>query len=106
MLYSVWNQHEGAYDYYETDERQDRVNSRAPKHLSPREHGVPVAEAAHRLPGSARRVGRGERAVGKIAREGGGPLSLGALDAHPNMRGAVIVAGAAAAGYLAYKVVS
>lgn len=74
MIYSLWNQATHAYDYYQTPEVQDRVNTPAPKHLPNirARLGVSPVRAGWPLPANAVKVGSGLRAQGRVASKGGG----------------------------------
>lgn len=76
MIYSVWNQARGAYDYFQDAEVQNGANAPAPKHLRERQLGTPPDQAAWPLPVGARMIGSGEVARGRIASKTGGQ-SLG-----------------------------
>ena len=71
MMYSVWNQGAGKYDYYQTSEVQNVVNTPAPNHLKNlggrSTLGLSVDQASWPLPMSAVKVGSGEFAKGRIA---------------------------------------
>ena len=79
MIYSVWNQGARVYDYYQSPEVQHTLNTPVPKHIRPKEYGVTVDQASWPLPASARKVGSGELAKGRIASRGGAGSPLGAI---------------------------
>ena len=78
MIYSVWNQGANAYDYYESSERQHTLNTPSPNHISVKELGATIDQAAWPLPSAARKVGSGKLAKGRVASRGGVRLPLGA----------------------------
>jgi len=67
VIYSVWNQGAGTFDYYETTEQQNMLNVERPTHIQSRTLGSTVTQAAWPLPASARKVGQGPIPRGKIA---------------------------------------
>lgn len=75
MIYSVWNQGALRYDYFETSEPATTVNAAAPKHLRPTKLGLTPAQASWPLPASARPVGSGAQARGRVAHRRGGELA-------------------------------
>lgn len=76
MIYSVWNQSAGVWDYYETYERRMKANEPSPKHLRPAHKlGMTPQEASWPLPIEARPVGSGPYPKGRIAHPTGGQLS-------------------------------
>lgn len=76
MIYSVWNQGTVAYDYYETPEVQKVLNTPPPRHIPAKDKGATVDQAAWPLPVSARRIGSGDFAKGRVAsrKTNGAPL--------------------------------
>lgn len=76
MIYSVWNQGAGDFEYYETSAEQPSLNVEKPDHLVSRTLGSTIDQAAWPLPPGAALVGRGSAPVGRIASRGGG-ASLG-----------------------------
>jgi len=100
MRYSVWNQGARQYDYYETPEVQLGANTPSPKHIRSQDLGVPVDRAGWPLPGSARKVGSGAMAQGRIASRRGVGLPLGAIRMDSNMIGMV---GLGVAAFLLWK---
>lgn len=100
MIYSVWNQGAGVYDYYESGEQQKTFNAPAPNHIRSTSHlGATIKSAAWPLPSDARRVGAGDHPVGRIAmhREG-----LGFLPEFGGVTKLLLLAGA---GWLVLKVI-
>lgn len=94
MIYSVWNQGNSAYDYYEDDVKQASLNAPTPKHLSNRTLGSTVDQAGWPLPAGARLVGSGPSAVGKVASRTSG-RALGAVDlGSPTTKAALLVVSA------------
>ena len=83
MIYSVWNQGARAYDYYESPELQKTLNTPIPSHIPSKDMGATVAQAAWPLPASARKVGSGEFAKGRVAsRSASSPLGAISMDAN------------------------
>jgi hypothetical protein len=80
MIYSVWNQGLGAFDYFEGAQAAPTQNAPKPAHLVSRTLGSTVDQAAWPLPAVVRKIGSGEQPVGRIAKPRGG-RSLGADDA-------------------------
>jgi hypothetical protein len=89
MLYSVYNPQTSAYDYYQASGDADALPS--PKHLRPKELGVPVTQAGWPLPPDARWVGRGDIAKGQVAT----PLGDAGLSSSTNTLALVALLGAA-----------
>lgn len=87
MMYSVWNQGAKAFDYYETPEQQQVLNTPSPKHIHSRGLGATLDQALWPLPQHATKVGRGEFAKGKIASPGN--TSLGSIPMDANTIGMV-----------------
>lgn len=77
MIYSVWNQGAGAFDYYQDDRVQAVLNAEAPTHIASRALGSTVEQAAWPLPADARPIGRGDVPMGRVASRGGQALSGG-----------------------------
>ena len=75
MIYSVWNQAARRYDYFETSEPASTVNAPPPKHLRPAKLGLTPTQASWPLPASARAVGSGPEARGRVAHRRGGELA-------------------------------
>jgi hypothetical protein len=75
MIYSVWNQSLGAFDYFEGGREQDKLNADKPKHIVNRTLGATIDQAAWPLPGNVKKIGTGPSAVGRIATR----KSLGSL---------------------------
>jgi hypothetical protein len=67
MIYSVWNQGRGVYDYYQTSEIQGTANAPRPDHLRSTQLGMPPAQAAWPLPAGSKFIGSGEFARGRVA---------------------------------------
>lgn len=67
MIYSVWNQGKGSYDYYQSPDVQYKANTPKPSHLRATKLGLTVNQAAWPLPGGSRMVGSGPYAKGRIA---------------------------------------
>jgi hypothetical protein len=76
VIYSVWNQGAGAFDYFEDDRVLDGLNAEKPEHIVARTLGSTVDQAAWPLPAAARPVGQGAVPIGRIAQRSG---SVGAL---------------------------
>lgn len=72
MIYSVWNQARGVYDYFQTPDLQNGANAPAPKHMKRRELGLTPVQASWPLPISAKKIGSGEFARGRVASPSGG----------------------------------
>lgn len=80
MTYSVWNDATRRYDYYQTPATTP-IHAGSPAHVrGARGLGATPEQAAWPLPAGAVRVGTGDRARGRVARNGGG-LALGAFAA-------------------------
>jgi hypothetical protein len=67
VTYSVWNQGAGAFDYYEAPGVEAKANVPKPAHLRHRTLGSTPTQAAWPLPASARLVGSGDHARGRVA---------------------------------------
>lgn len=67
MIYSVWNQGKGVYDYYQTPDVQEVANAPKPGHLRATNLGMTPAQAAWPLPAGAQKIGSGEYARGRVA---------------------------------------
>ena len=78
MIYSVWNQGAGDFEYYEDGVPQQTLNVEKPSHISDRTLGATVDQAAWPLPASARLTCRGPVPIGRIAARKTG-LALGSL---------------------------
>jgi hypothetical protein len=78
MIYSVWNQGAGVFDYYEAPGVEAKANVGKPTHLRSRTLGATPSQAAWPLPAAARLVGSGEHAQGRVSSVGG--AELGATD--------------------------
>jgi hypothetical protein len=71
VIYSVWNQAAGAFDYFEDDRTMPVLNADKPAHIVSRTLGSTVDQAAWPLPADARPAGQGTVPVGRIASRGG-----------------------------------
>jgi hypothetical protein len=107
VIYSVWNQAAGLYDYYEGPGVADRVNAPAPRHLRETKFGMTARQAAWPLPQGVRPVGSGAAARGRVAAAPGAALSgffdpvgiVGAIITSP-----LLLAGVAAGvGYVIWR---
>jgi hypothetical protein len=67
VIYSVWNQGAGRFDYFEDGVPNAKANAPKPSHLVSRELGSTVDQAAWPLPAGARRTGSGSVAIGRVA---------------------------------------
>lgn len=74
MIYSVWNQGKSLYDYYESPNVQQKLNTPKPTHLASKPFGLTVDQAAWPLPGNAKYTGSGDLAKGRIASRSSGGL--------------------------------
>lgn len=74
MIYSVWNQAAGVYDYFQTPDLQPGANAPRPAHLKSRTLGVTPLQAAWPLPAGAKKIGSGEFARGRVAASSTGAL--------------------------------
>lgn len=72
MIYSVWNQGTGLFDYHEDDRQQTTLNVEKPGHLQTRALGSTVEQAAWPLPADAQPVGSGAVPIGRIASRSSG----------------------------------
>ena len=101
MIYSVWNQGAGAFDYYKSAKAQEQLNTEKPRHIANRALGSTVEQAAWPLPPVVRHIGSGPNPVGRIAVRNNG-LALGAIgDDLPLVKaGLLFVAGMLAVKYL------
>jgi hypothetical protein len=84
VIYSVWNQGARQYDYYDTSVVQKTANTPSPSHIRSGPLGATIDQAAWPLPSSARKVGSGKAAKGRIASRSGNLLSLGAINMDTN----------------------
>jgi hypothetical protein len=100
MIYSVWNQGARQYDYYETNTVQNGANTPPPKHIRAEPLGATIDQAAWPLPTSARKIGSGEFAKGRIGSRGSNLLSLGAIPLSANTIGII---GFGIAAYVLWK---
>ena len=72
MIYSSWNQAQGAYDYWQTPGGgEPKINVEKPTHIASRALGSTVEQAAWPMPTNAVYVGSGEDAVGRITAPAG-----------------------------------
>jgi hypothetical protein len=99
MIYSVWNQGAGLFDYYETNAQQTQLNVEKPSHLGNRTLGSTVDQAAWPLPPAARKTGQGQIPVGRIATR----KRAGALGAVADNLSLVKIGLLISAAYLAVK---
>jgi len=72
MIYSVYDDHNGGFVYYEAGGPAINADFQTPSFAAQSPLGVPSVEASRPLPGGARQVGRGTVPKGTIARRGGG----------------------------------
>lgn len=102
MMYSVWNQGAGVFDYYEDSRTQDTLNAPMPAHVGHRTLGLTVDQAAWPLPADARKVGEGGVAIGRVASRASS-RALGDVigTSNPLVKAGLLLAAAA----LAYKYV-
>jgi hypothetical protein len=100
VIYSVWNQGARQYDYYEAPTVQNSANTPVPKHIRAKPLGATIDQAAWPLPSTAKLVGRGKLAQGRIASRGGNLLSLGAINMDTNTIGMI---GLGLAAFLLWK---
>jgi hypothetical protein len=101
VIYSVWNQPARQYDYYETATVQKGANTPSPSHIRSSSLGATIDQASWPLPASARKVGSGEFAKGRIGSRGGGnPLTLGAFNMDTNT---VVMLGLGAAAFMLWR---
>jgi hypothetical protein len=68
MIYSVWREELGTYDYYETPATLRDVETPAPRHLRGGKLGVSADNARWPLPAGAVKIGSGGIPKGAIAR--------------------------------------
>ena len=100
MIYSVWNQGARAYDYYESPEVQKTLNTPSPSHIPAKEFGATVMQASWPLPASARKVGSGEFAKGRIASVRRALSPVGVIDMDTNT---FVMIGFGVAAYFLWK---
>jgi hypothetical protein len=67
MIYSVWHQGRGDYDYFESSKQQSKLNVEKPKHIGSRTLGSTVEQAAWPMPPDAHLIGHGPDAIGRVA---------------------------------------
>ena len=79
MIYSVWNQGVGDFEYFKDSKVQHDLNVEKPEHIKNRALGSTVNQAAWPLPSAVTPIGRGPSPIGRVASSGGGE-SLGADD--------------------------
>jgi hypothetical protein len=89
MRYSVWNQVAREYDYYEAPTVQKSANTPVPSHIRAKPLGATIDQAAWPLPSTAKLIGRGKLAEGRIASKGGGLMTLGAFGMDTNTIGMI-----------------
>lgn len=75
MIYSVWDQSAGRYDYYRAGGEQKTANAPTPRHLRATKLGLTPAQAGWPLPAGAVKVGAGSHPRGRIASLRGGALA-------------------------------
>lgn len=98
MIYSVWNQAKQAFDYYQTNGVQKKVNTEKPSHMRSRKFGLTVDQAAWPVPSGARYMGSGSMPKGRIGNLKGRAALSGF---EPNSANMLLLA---TAGLVAYKV--
>lgn len=97
MHYSVWNQGQGRFDYYQDQRVQQELNTPAPTHIRARPMGSTVDQAAWPLPADARLIGHGAVPVGRVAARPGRPAALAGVEGDDVVRaGALLLAGVVA----------
>jgi hypothetical protein len=101
MTYSAWNVGTGQFDYFEDGQPQGKLNAPKPGHLRSRTLGATVDQAAWPLPASARYVGSGGAAVGRVASKKSAS-ALGDLSTDDPLVKAALLVGIA---YLAWRYV-
>lgn len=90
MIYSVWNQGTNAFDYYEGPSVQKTLNTPVPNHIPHKDLGATIEQSSWPLPSSARKVGSGEMAKGRVAsKRGGFGPSLGDFSMDTNTVGLI-----------------
>lgn len=67
MRYSVWSQPDRCYLYYEDARTEASANADRPGHLVSRTLGSTIDQAAWPMPAGAKLIGRGDRAIGRVA---------------------------------------
>lgn len=100
MFYSVWNQGQGRFDYYQDQRVQQELNAPPPTHLRARPLGSTVDQAAWPLPANARLTGHGLAPIGRIAARPGAPGALAGFDGADVARGGLVLA----AAFVAWRV--
>lgn len=100
MMYSVWNQGLGAFDYYQCPKPQESLNAPRPTHLVSRTLGSTVDQAAWPLPGNVTHIGSGQHAVGRVATRNGSPLGATGGDMSLVKAGLLFAAGVLAWRYV------
>lgn len=80
MIYSVWNQGAGVFDYFEDGALQTQLNVERPTHIAERTLGATVEQAAWPLPAAAKKTGSGAVPVGRIAAKKTGAALAGITD--------------------------
>lgn len=100
MIYSVWNQGARVYDYYEAPTVQNSANTPVPKHIRAKPLGATIDQAAWPLPSTAKLIGRGKLARGRIASHRGSGVTLGAISMDTNTIGMI---GLGVAAFLLWK---
>lgn len=94
MIYSIWNQGQGVYDYYSAGGPQETANAPKPSHLKQSKLGLTPAQASWPLPVGAKKIGSGEFARGRVASSSSRALGSFGIDDLFDYR--VLLIGAAA----------
>jgi len=104
MIYSVWNQKAGFYDYYQSGGGQETANAPKPTHLKDTKLGLTPPQASWPLPMGAQKVGSGEFARGHVSSRAGsgGALSGWGVEDLFSFNGLAL----AAAVFFAFKWIS
>lgn len=100
MIFSVWNQGTSQFDYFETDELQQKLNAPKPSHLVQRTLGATPEQAAWPLPRNARPIGTGPNAIGRVAaHKNSGALGDAASDNAVSVSAVLLLVGGALLTY-------
>ena len=94
MIYSVWNQAAGQYDYWRNGTAQATVNVEKPAHIVSRTLGSTIDQAAWPLPPDAVLVGHGAHPVGRIASRTSQAAALDGIAELATWRTGLLAAGA------------
>lgn len=97
MHYSVWNQGQGRFDYYQDHRVQAELNTPAPTHIPARPLGSTVDQAAWPLPADATPIGHGLVPVGRVAARPRAAGALGAADRDDAVRAGLLLLAAVVA---------